>query len=91
MRQYYDVYCLLAHEEVQKFVGTEQYFAHKKERFPSIDFAILISENQAFQLKDKKLRKAFRDRYLRTSTLYYKGQPEFEDLLDRIQKFQDQL
>lgn len=91
MRQYYDVYCLLGYEEVQKFIGTEQYLAHKKDRFPPTEFAIPISENEAFLLKDKKLRKKFSDRYLRTSALYYKGQPEFDGLLDRIQKFQDQL
>ena len=51
MRQYYDVYSLLGYEEVQKFIGTEQYLAHKKDRFPPTDFAIPISENEAFQLK----------------------------------------
>jgi hypothetical protein len=91
IRQYYDVYCLLGYEEVRKFIGTKEYLAHKEDRFPPTDFAIPISENEAFQLKDKNLREKFRDRYLRTSAVYYKGQPDFDELLDRIQKFQDQL
>ena len=45
MRQYYDVYCLLNDAQVLDFIGTEAYEAHKKERFPKQDYAILLSEN----------------------------------------------
>lgn len=33
MRQYYDVACLLNNNEVQQFLGTEEYQAHKKKDF----------------------------------------------------------
>lgn len=84
MRQYYDVYCLLGHPEVLKFIGTEEYFVHKSERFPKVDFEIPLVENEAFLLKDPDNRKLFTERYIATSALYYNGQPEFEDLLKRI-------
>ncbi|MDD7886734.1 nucleotidyl transferase AbiEii/AbiGii toxin family protein [Flavivirga sp. 57AJ16] len=87
MRQYYDVYCLLAHKEVQDFIGTPAYHEHKKIRFPKTDLEIPISENEAFLLNDKKIRDAFRKRYIGTASLYYKGQPDFEELLARINKY----
>ncbi len=50
MRQYYDIYCLLGNQEVLDFIGTPEYQAHKKERFPAIDYDMPISENEAFLL-----------------------------------------
>src|SRR5262249_38862420 len=37
MRHYYDVSCLLNRPDVQDFIGTEEYIAHKKERFRAGD------------------------------------------------------
>ena len=45
MRQYYDVYSLLANKEVQDFICTPEYFKHKKTRFQRADFEIPILEN----------------------------------------------
>lgn len=86
MRQYYDLYSLLRDAEVAAFIGSEEYLAHKKRRFPTADFAIPVKDNQAFLLDDLTLRKRFQARYERTKKLYYKGQPAFTDLLDRIRK-----
>ncbi|WP_047419546.1 nucleotidyl transferase AbiEii/AbiGii toxin family protein [Cellulophaga sp. Hel_I_12] len=91
MRQYYDVYCLLALEEVQNFIGKPAYHKHKKTRFPKVDFEIPISENEAFLLNDMDIRETFKKRYKATASLYYAGQPNFEDLLIRIKKYIDQL
>lgn len=33
LRHYYDVYCLLEHPSVQKFIGTPEYAKHKMQRF----------------------------------------------------------
>ena len=63
MRQYYDIARLLDHADVQQFIGTPEYQAHKNERFPSKDKEIPITENEAFLLSDPKLRAAFRKRY----------------------------
>ncbi|WP_410879487.1 nucleotidyl transferase AbiEii/AbiGii toxin family protein [Myroides sp. DW712] len=91
MRQYYDVYSLLAYKEVQDFIGTDEYLAHKKARFPKVDLDIPIAENEAFLLNDPEQREAFKTRYVATASLYYNGQPEFEELLVRIKENIDQL
>lgn len=91
MRQYYDIYCLLGEENVVEFIGTEEYKIHKKKRFPIEDFNIPVSENQAFLLSKHNLRKEFQKRYESTKALYYKGQPTFEELLQRIHQYIDLL
>lgn len=91
MRQYYDVYSLLAREDVQTFIGTPEYLAHKEERFPKPDLAIPINENEAFLLSNGQLRVSYKKRYVETSALYYNGQPDFDQLLTRIHDFIDKL
>jgi hypothetical protein len=91
MRQYYDLFCLLENDEVLAFLGTTEYFEHKAKRFPKQDLEVPIAENQAFLLSDRKQRDAFKGRYQSTTALYYKGQPEFELLLDRIHQYLHKL
>ncbi|MEL1243988.1 nucleotidyl transferase AbiEii/AbiGii toxin family protein [Flavobacterium sp. DGU11] len=91
MRQYYDIYSLLANKEVQDFIGTPEYFEHKRTRFPKADFEIPIIENDAFSLNNPGIREAFRKRYIATASLYYKGQPHFDSLLERIKINIDRL
>jgi hypothetical protein len=91
MRQYYDVYSLLGREDVQAFIGTPEYLAHKKERFPKPDFAIPLNKNEAFMLSNEVLRVSFKKRYTVTAALYYNGQPDFDVLLARIHQHIDNL
>jgi hypothetical protein len=84
MRQYYDVYCLLDSPEVLAFIGTAEYAAHKKKRFPTADLEIPIHKNEAFILSSTETRTNFAARYKSTAALYYQGQPEFDELLKRI-------
>jgi hypothetical protein len=91
MRQYYDVYSLLNNEMVQEFIGSKEYQAHKKTRFPPIDLAIPINKNEAFLLNDTKIKESFIQRYKNTAALYYNRQPDFEELLDTIKKHIDRL
>jgi hypothetical protein len=84
MRQYYDISCLLENEIVQKFIGSEEYFLHKEKRFPKRDLNIPIESNQAFLLTSGKLRTEFKERFSRRANLYYKGQPDFEEILKKI-------
>jgi hypothetical protein len=37
LRHYYDVYCLLEQPDVQAFLGSDAYRAHKQKRFPKAD------------------------------------------------------
>jgi len=58
MRHYYDVYCLLDRPDVQAFIGTDEYKAHKAERFRGSDNQN-IAENGAFTLSDRETRKLY--------------------------------
>jgi hypothetical protein len=91
MRQYYDVYSLLNHPDVKAFIGTDEYRAHKADRFPKKDQEIPVAQNEAFKLSDPALRDTFKQRYLSTRALYYKGQPDFDKILNRIQGNLDRL
>lgn len=84
MRQYYDVYCLLEHPQVLDFIGTAEYTAHKETRFPKKDIEIPIAENEAFLLSKPEQRAALRKRYELTKALYYRGQPDFDEVIGRI-------
>lgn len=84
MRQYYDLFCLLNHPEVQAFIGSPEYETHKQMRFPKVDLQFPISENEAFLLADPEIRADFTKRYESTKNLYYQGQPSFEEVLARI-------
>ncbi len=86
MRQYYDVYCLLDNKQVQDFIGTKEYLGHKEARFKGRERGIVIAETEAFLLPSPDTREDFKKRYRATSGLYYKGQPDFDDLLERIKK-----
>lgn len=87
MRQYYDVFSLLKEDKVKAFIGTDEYQEHKVARFPPKDYEIPIANNEAFLLNNPELRKRFRERYKKTAALYYKGQPDFNDLLAEIGKW----
>lgn len=91
MRQYYDVYSLLKDDTVKAFIGTEEYQKHKESRFPPKDYEIPIAENEAFLLKNPELRERFIERYKKTAKLYYKGQPDFNELLVEIGKWVEKL
>ncbi len=84
MRHYYDIFCLLRNDEVQKFIGTEAYKKHKKRRFPKADQIAPLREKEAFLLKDQVRRALYKKEYERRPGLYYQGQPPFEEILGTI-------
>jgi hypothetical protein len=83
MRHYYDVYCLLQQQDVQAFVGTDAYQAHKARRFRQADEPD-ITQNPAFALADPDIRADLARAYAASSALYYRGQPAFDDILAEI-------
>ena len=85
LRHYYDVYCLLDLPEVQAFMKEQAYQDRKVERFRSGD-ELVIAKNPAFTLKNSEQRDLFAREYKKSSALYYQGQPDFDQLLDRIGK-----
>jgi hypothetical protein len=90
MRHYYDIYCLLEMPEVQAFIGTPAYLAHKERRFRSGD-NLVIAKNEAFSLSDKKTRGEYAGAYSQTPRLYYAGQPAFDEILKRIHEWAAKL
>lgn len=91
MRQYYDVFSLLGDKQVQAFITTAEYQEHKIARFPPKDYAIPIAGNEAFLLNDPELRERFKERYKKTAALYYKGQPDFDEMMTEIGKWVKKL
>jgi Nucleotidyl transferase AbiEii toxin, Type IV TA system len=89
MRHYYDVYSLLRTPEVQKFVGTEAYKAHKAKRFRPGDNHN-IAKNQAFVLSDPATRAEYERAYASTA-LYYGDKPTFAEILKQIGDWADRL
>jgi nucleotidyltransferase AbiEii toxin of type IV toxin-antitoxin system len=83
MRHYYDVYSLLDLPEVQKFIGTQAYTAHKERRFREGD-NLNIAENQAFVLADPVTRAAYAKAFAASTALYYGTKPTFEQVLAKI-------
>lgn len=90
MRHYYDVYCLLDEPEVQSFIGTPEYQAHKKKRFRSGDNPV-IAENEAFLLNNPVVRKEYEEAFQNTKALYYKAQPGFDKIMKKIREQADRL
>jgi len=90
MRHYYNVYCLLDEPEVQAFIGTPEYRAHKEKRFRAGDNP-LIAENEAFLLHNPSVRKEYEDAFQDTKTLYYKAQPGFDEIMAKIREQADRL
>jgi hypothetical protein len=90
MRHYYDVYSLLDRPEVQAFIGTDGYTAHKNRRFRSLDNKS-IAKNEAFILSDPETRKTYAATYAKTSALYYGSKPTFDEILVRINEWIDRL
>jgi hypothetical protein len=90
MRHYYDVHGLLQRPEVQAFIGTDAYKAHKTKRFRSGDNPN-IAENQAFILTDPETRKAYAKAFTESSALYYGDTPSFEQILAEIGIWIDRL
>lgn len=91
MRHYYDVYCLLEDDSVMAFIGTDKYHAHKKARFPNVDYQIPIAENEAFLLSGISTRQLYKENYESTVALYYQEQPSFEELIKRLNLVIDTL
>lgn len=81
MRHYYDIFQLLKLKRVQDFIGSEAYVAHKDLRFRSADEKDL-TKNDAFTISNSETQKLYQQSFERTKGLYYKGQPQFSDILD---------
>lgn len=83
LRHYYDIYCLLDNERVQKFIGTAEYKERKDNRFPRSDNQN-IAENEAFLLNDSNVRELYEKEYEKTKNLYHGEPVPFDKILECI-------
>jgi hypothetical protein len=90
MRHYYDVYNLLKRNDVQEFIGTQEYKEHKEKRFRGGDERDL-AKNQAFHLSDPDTRAAYEKAYNAASALYYGGKPTLAEILAEMGKWADRM
>lgn len=89
LRHYYDVYCLLGDTNIQKFIGTDAYQAHKIKRFRSENPD--ITTNEAFLLNDPITSHTYEKAYESTQSLYYRERPVFSDIVHRIKEYARKL
>lgn len=80
-RHYYDIYCLLDLKEVQDFLTRGKYHDHANK----------LDDHDAFKLTDKASREVLQKAHIDTRNLYFKGQPHFDEILERIALWLDKL
>ena len=80
---------MLDQADIQKFIGTKPYQAHKKERLKKLSDT--IRNHPAFSLSNPKEKLLFEKEYLRQKSLYYTGQIPFIKILSRIKKYSEKL
>ena len=86
MRHYYDIFQLLKLKRVQDFIGSKDYFEHKDLRFPNADEKDL-TKNEAFIISNTETQKIYQQSFEKTKELYYKGQPNFSDIISAFKEF----
>jgi hypothetical protein len=90
MRHYYDIYALLQRSEVQAFIGTDAYNAHKARRFRQADNQN-IAQNEAFILSDEATREVYAKAYVETRALHYGDPPTFDQILGKLAEWRGRL
>ncbi len=90
LRHYYDIYRLLEVQRVRNFIGSAEYLAHKANRFRSQD-EMEIRLNPAFVFKNPETKRLYSEEFKQKSAIYFKEQPSFEAVLERITQYIDRL
>lgn len=89
LRHYYDIFKLIVRPEIQAFIGTEEYLAHKNDRFKSLEKNLM--KTNAFLLEPQALFKRFEEEYSKTTTLYYRHCPTFAEIVAGIKPHLNRL
>ena len=89
LRHYYDIYKLIEQPQIKKFIGTKEYFEHKKERFKTLEMD--LTKTDAFTLSSNGVLEKFEKEYSRTRVIYYKDFPDLSEILRRIQGYLGKL
>jgi hypothetical protein len=90
LRHYYDLFRLLELERVQKFIGTVEYAACKKDRVRGKD-AETFQSRAAFMFINADIYAYFEREYESMQSLLYRPGPGFESIVARLRKYSDRL
>ena len=82
IRHYYDVYCLLQDQFVQDFIQTNAFEEYKQKLFK-----MPLADNQAFLLEEKDIFSLFKKEYISKKSLYYREQPDFEEIINALRQW----
>lgn len=85
LRHYYDIYMLLGCEDVQSFIGTDEYLQHKAEKIRGADKEFGLAA--ALDI----LRPELEAEYASKSNLYYRGQIPLAEIVERVKSYLDRL
>jgi hypothetical protein len=90
IRHYYDVYQLLNTDRVKQFLKTEAYQSYKLEKFGTMD-ELDLTKNPAFNLSIPGEINKFSTLYQKKAEIYFGAIPSFEQLIEYIKKYWNQL
>ncbi|MCB0341592.1 MAG: nucleotidyl transferase AbiEii/AbiGii toxin family protein [Bdellovibrionales bacterium] len=90
LRHYYDVDCLLKEDRVQKFIGTDSYFKHKKKRFRPMDEPDLTI-NEGFLLSDPNTLNKYEKGFHNIESLFYGEKPKMKKILENLKPWLPKL
>jgi hypothetical protein len=88
IRHYYDLCQLINRDDVKAFIGTPEYENFKVERFGRDDTR--VRNSGAFNLSPED-RAIFEKAYERSKSLYFKGRPSLQEILERMAEYLDRL
>ena len=89
LRHFYDIHQLFLQKRVKKFIGSDAYIQHKKERFRGADNPELKS-NLAFNLDvDQQLFDLYRNEFLTIRSLFISGVPTFDEIYESLIQVRD--
>lgn len=83
IRHYYDVYQLLQMEQVKNFLGTDDYYVYKQEKFGTLN-ELDLTKNPAFQLSEPGEVDKFSSLYQKKAEIYFGVTPSFENIIQYI-------
>jgi hypothetical protein len=83
IRHYYDIYQLLQMEQVKNFLGTDDYYVYKQEKFGTLN-DLDLTKNPAFQLSEPGEVDKFRSLYQKKAEIYFGVTPSFEKIIQYI-------
>lgn len=97
-RHFYDLYCLLGFDKVNKRLGSKEHMDIKadvsrydREKFSNehIPEGLIFTSSPAFSMDTDQYKKV--ERSYQTSTLYYGKRPTFEEIFKRIRSYLDKF